>query len=195
LELVVEGGPAACSALVRDASVRAGGIVAVARNPVESAWLKDHAAVGGVTAAIRLGRIFLEARESGSPEEAVARSLGGSVAARGRVDEVDLKTEGGFDVGRVLLSDGHELAFWNEYMLLERGGLRLNTFPDLITTFDLETGLPVNTSEIATEMRVAVVAAGRNRLILGAGLRDEGLFEPVEQAVGRPMIPYVFGGG
>ncbi|MBW1713188.1 MAG: DUF917 family protein [Deltaproteobacteria bacterium] len=194
LELLVEGSLESCSALVRAASVQAGGFVAVARNPVQAAWLKDSAAVGGTRATISLGRVFLEALQSGSsPEEKVAAHLGGEVVARGKVARIDLKSEGGFDLGLVVLDSGHEMPFWNEYILIEAEGRRLYTFPDLIATFDLATFRPVSSAEIAEGMEVAVVAAKKDRLILGGGMRDRSLFLRVEEAVGRPVVPFVFG--
>lgn len=68
--------------------------------------------------------------------------LGGNVITTSRVKDKELVSEGGFDHGKIILEDGHEITFWNEYMTLERKGKRINTFPDLIMTLDAENGIP-----------------------------------------------------
>ncbi|MHC4509632.1 MAG: DUF917 domain-containing protein [Planctomycetota bacterium] len=191
VELLVEGDINRCSVLVREGSVQAGGMIAVARNPIRAADLRDRAAVGAVMETITLGRSFGKARGRGSSvEEAVAQSLGGEVVAREKVTRVELTTKGGFDVGQVNLTGDYELMFWNEYMLLEAGGKRLYTFPDLIATFDTATHLPVSTARIAEGDEVFVIAAKKDRLILGEGMRDSDLYRRVDDAVGRPVASY-----
>jgi len=195
VEVLVRGNIHRCSALVREASVQAGGIVAVARNPVRARYLSEHAAVGAMHHAISLGKMIVQAERQGKPvEEEVARCLGSEVVAEGRVTRVQLTTEGGFDLGTVWIDEVYELVFWNEYMLLEAQGERLYTFPDLITTFDTSTHRPVTSAEIRKGMKVAIVAAKKEQLILGQGMREPELFRPVEKAIGRPVVRYVFGG-
>ncbi len=41
-------------------------------------------------------------------------------------------------------------------------------------------------------MRVAVLVVPRQRLILGAGMRDPELFMDVERAVGKEVVRHVF---
>jgi len=132
VELVVRGDLDRCSRLVREASVQAGGVVAVARNPVRAGYLSQNAAVGAMRDAIALGEIILGATPGDDVEAQVAHKLGGEVVAQGRVSAVELATVGGFDVGRVWIEGECELVFWNEYMLLERAGKRLFTFPESV---------------------------------------------------------------
>ena len=156
--------------------------------------LKETAAVGAVKEAVLLGRKFLEAWRCGrSTVETVAEHLKGEVVAKGRVRRLELATRGGFDVGYVKLDSGYELAFWNEYMLLESGGKRCYTFPDLIVTFDETNGQVVNTSDIKEDMQLAVMDTKRANLILGAGMRDHNLVDRIEEAIDRPMKQYLFG--
>ena len=195
VELLVRGDIRRCSALVREASVQAGGIVAVARNPVQARYLSEHAAVGAMQQAISLGEVISQVERQGkSVEEEVARYLGGEVVAEGRVTHVQLTTEGGFDRGTVWIEGMYELVFWNEYMLLEAQGERLYTFPDLITTFDMSTHRPVTSAEIRKGMKVAIVVTRKEQLILGQGMREPELFRVVENAISRPIVRYVFGG-
>ena len=192
LEAAFSGPMEAVAALVRQCAVQAGGLVAVARNPVKAHYLKEHAAPGAVTLAIETGTKMLEARSRGG--EAAVRAavdfLGGRVVAEGAVDSVGLTTEGGFDHG-VVSAGGCELTFWNEFMTLDRGGERLGTFPDLIMTADAETGTPITTAELRTGPRVFVTQVPAGNIPLGAGTFCRELLEPVEKIVGRAVLPYV----
>ncbi len=195
VELLVRGNIQSCSALVREASVQAGGVVAVARNPVPASYLVEHAAVGAMKYAISLGTVIIQSERQGrSVEEEVAQHLGGEVVVQGRVTSVELITEAGFDRGTIWIDGSYELVFLNEYMLLERAGERLYTFPDLITTFDVARHRPVSSAEISKGMKIAVIAAPKEHLLLGAGMKDFKLFQHVEKAIGRPIIRYAFKG-
>ena len=193
--MLIQGHIDRCSALVREASVQAGGLVAVARNPVQASWLKDTAAVGAMAASIDLGRVFLAARKKGNRTwEAVAEHLSGEVIGEGAISTVELLTQGGFDLGNMTLDTGLELSFMNEYITADVEGERLYTFPDLITTFDTATGDVINTSDLRENMKLAVVATHRSNLVLGAGMRDRDLFKRMEEILNRPLVSYIFGG-
>jgi len=69
---------------------------------------------------------------------------------------------------------------------------RLYTFPDLITTMDLRTGLPVTSADVRQGDEVAVVVVPRANLILGAGMRDKDLLTEVERLTGKELVKYVF---
>ncbi|MEW6308314.1 MAG: DUF917 family protein [Bacillota bacterium] len=194
LEVVARGGLAAASTLIRQTAVQAGGLVAVARNPVQAAHVRDHGAPGAITQAIGLGRAMLDAPAS-ERAQAAAAFLGGSLSVRGTVTAFALETKGGFDVGRLTVAAaGQEfgLTFWNEYMTLD-GRCRLATFPDLIMTLDTE-GLPVTSAELKEGRKIQVLVVPADRLILGAGMRDKALFAAAEEAVGASLIPYAFPG-
>jgi DUF917 family protein len=68
---------------------------------------------------------------------------------------------------------------------------RVATFPDLMATFDLSNGMPISSALIATGQEVAVVRVPRQKLILGAGVRDPELLRPVEETVGKEVLKYV----
>ncbi|MCL6633544.1 MAG: DUF917 family protein [Alicyclobacillus herbarius] len=193
LEMVISGSLAAVSGMIREASVRAGGLVAVARNPVTVRYAREHCALGGVSQTIELGKRMVDAQHAGGQAviDAALAFLGGDVVHMGVVDFVNLETRGGFDVGTVRIGNV-ELTFWNEYMTLEQDGRRLATFPDLIMTIDRHTGQPVITAEISMGREVAVVRVPKERLKLGGGMRDPALFRAVETTIGKQVIPYVF---
>ncbi len=197
LEAAISGSLETAAALVRETSVKAGGLVAVARNPVTAAYARANAAPGAVRQCIGLGRAMLAARAKQGTQAVAAAAdfLGGTLPVTGQVRHVALETRGGFDVGTVTLAgrDGDAtLTFWNEYMTLEIAGQRLGTFPDLIATLDAATGRPLATAEIAAGQDIAVLLVPRAKLLLGAGMRDPGLFAVAEAAVGKDLISYAF---
>ena len=191
VELLIEATIDVAASTVRQAAQDAGGIVAVARNPVSAEYAAENAAVGVYEQAVTLGRYIETAGDGIAAAEAVAEELDGSVPISGIVDDVTLETEGGFDVGTVDIA-GAELTFWNEYMTLETDGERLATFPDLIALLDRDTGEPITTAALETGRDVSVVTAPATSLSLGAGMRSPALFEPVEDAVGKSVIEHAF---
>lgn len=180
------------SKLVRMASIEAGGLVAVARNPVTAAYAKENAAVGGITHAIRTGEVFNKGLET-SVEQAVndvCDFLKGKVIAKGVVDEFELRYEGGFDVGYVSV-DGLELTFWNEYITAEKDGERISTFPNLIMTIDAKTGLPLTTAMLEKGMEVYVITTDKKNLCLSPTMFEVELLETVEDIVKKDVVKYI----
>ncbi len=202
VEIFVRGNLERNSALIRQAAVQAGGMVAVARNPVTVACARVNGAVGAIRQCIAIGRAMREGRGAGPTVtiEAACEILHGEIVGRGRITDVQLETKGGLDVGLVRVDTGEggtlELTFWNEYMTLEAvdpaGAVRrIATFPDLMATFDLSTGMALSSALIAPGREVAVVSVPRQKLILGAGVRDPELLRPVEETVGKEVLKYV----
>lgn len=189
LEVFFQGGLEQGAGIIRQAAVQAGGLVAVARNPIEASYVKKNGAPGAIRMAIELGQGMLAARNRGGQAvvNAVVDILGGKVISEGRAKELKLETTGGFDAGKVVIDD-LELTFWNEYMTLEKDGERLGTFPDLIMTLDGETGWPVTSAEIKKEQRIAVILVERDKLLLGAGMNFPELMKPAEKVIGKAIV-------
>ncbi len=182
-----------CSKLVRAAAVEAGGLVAVVRNPVTVQYLKEHSARGGVAQAIETGRCYAEglARSVEDAVRAVAKFLNGEVLTRGVVEQYQLRSEGGFDVGTVRVN-GYEMSFWNEYMTVDApDGQRLGTFPDLVMTFDAQTGKPMPTSDLAEGQEVYLLYTKHTHLKLASTMFDRELLSEVENIIHRPMVKYI----
>jgi hypothetical protein len=194
IEKVVRAPLDEANVLVRAAAEAAGGLVAVARNPVPAHYLGPHAAVGALWQAIDLGLAMIAAAPRGGRgvAETACQALTGSVMAEAVVGSVDIVTRGGYDVGLARIGD-LELSIWNEYLTLERGGARLATFPDLIATLDASTGVPVTSAELAPGRQVTVIAAPAASLRLGAGLRVREHYEPLERAVGKEIVRFLSG--
>jgi hypothetical protein len=189
VEMFVSGALEAAATLVRQAAVQAGGMVAVARNPVEVSYVRTHGAAGAIRQCIELGRAMQAAQPQGGMAvcQAAAQQLGGEIVLVDAVRAVELRSAGGFDVGRVQVEE-FELDFWNEYMTLERAGERLATFPDLIMTLDVGDGAPISTAQIKTGQRVAVLYVPGEKLILGAGMFYDELYAPAEKVLGKRLV-------
>ncbi|WP_426983925.1 DUF917 domain-containing protein [Brevibacillus borstelensis] len=190
IELCASGSLENMAQMVRRASVDAGGMVAVARNPVQVSYVKQNGCPGAIQQAIRIGETML-AHTGEKAIEAVTELLQGRIIEVGTVSNFSLNTTGGFDVGRADIGS-LELTFWNEYMTLESNGERLATFPDLIMAFDAESGRPLESAKMANGQKAAVIAVPKEQLLLSSTMRNRKLFEPVEEAIGKQVISYVF---
>lgn len=182
------------AAIVRYCASTAGGLVAVARNPVHAGYVRQHGAPGAISQAIELGRCFRDAGSCGEAAKIVVRRLGGAQVAEGTVGSMKLETREGLDIGEcevVAASGTFILSFCNEFICMECDGVRLATFPDLIAALHRESGLPLTTAEIRTGMPVTLLIVPRERLNLGAGMRDPALFGPVEQMTGKELVKHL----
>lgn len=197
LEIYIVTNIIEASRIIRQTAVSAGGLVGVARNPVTVKYVRENAAVGGISQAIKLGKIMREAKRKGPKYviDQTTKFLKGRKIAEGRIEEVKIKTIGGFDVGNVIVRDKNELyklTFWNEYMCLENKGQRIATFPDLIATINLKNGLPLSTSEVREGQSVGILHVPRKKLKLGAGMKDPEIFKQIEEVTNKQIIKYSF---
>ncbi|WNQ12254.1 DUF917 family protein [Paenibacillus aurantius] len=190
LELSLSGSLERSATLIRKASVEAGGLVAVARNPVTAGYAKQNGAPGAISQAIQVGEALLS-QKGEAAIDAVVRQLGGKVVTTGTVTDFRLETTGGFDVGTVVIDNQYEMTFWNEYMTLEKDGERYSTFPDLIMTLDARTAKPVITAAIEKGQQVAVITVTKHNLLLSTTMYNQKLLKPVEDIIGKPVLPYL----
>jgi DUF917 family protein len=199
VEVVASGTIETAANVIRAAAVQAGGVVAVARNPVSVAECRERAAVGGISFALELGRRVTDARsERGgrATVEAAAEFLKGEDIGEGRVVAVKRETVGGFDIGTVRISDRGgsdiDISGYMEYVVVEVDGRRAATFPDLIVLFEAESGDVVSFAEIGEGREVIVFTASKEGLLLGAGVRVPEFYAELERATGKDLVSYVF---
>ena len=195
LRLVAEGTIVTTSDILRDVSVRVGGFIAAARNPVEAEWVKKHAAIGAITYALDLGKAMRAAEPAGAQAiiDATCRQTRGSVLATGLVRiTTPRRTEGGFDHGAFEV-DGLTLRYLNEYMTVDRGTTRVATYPDVITTLSTRPGRPATISEIKDGDGIAVFHVHRDHIPLSSSTRDRIALAEVEQIMGVELIRPVEG--
>ncbi|PGY09747.1 DUF917 family protein [Bacillus sp. AFS031507] len=191
MELTISGSLDKASTMIRKASVEAGGLLAVARNPVTVAYAKANGAAGAIQQAIEVGEALLS-NIGESAIDAVVRKLGGKVVTEGIVTDFTLETSGGFDVGTVIINDAYELTFWNEYMTIEKNGERFATFPDLIMTLDAKTAEPIVTAAMEKGKYISVISVPKENLILSSTMRNEKLMKPVEEVIKKSILQYCF---
>ena len=190
IETVVKGALGPAAQVVRASAAADGGMVGVVRNPVTARYLKKNAAVGAFSQAMEIGKLFQGCVDGAAFVEALKRDFDAKVLLKGKVQGYRLKMEGGYDIGRFDISDGNDCVtytFWNENMFVCRGEKRLYTFPDLICLLDVNTGEAISTAEIRDEREVYALVIRKDKLILGAGLRQRELFREAEKILGADM--------
>lgn len=192
---VLEGDLESTSKLVRQMSVLAGGFVAVARNPVTKEYLKANGAINAISHAYEVGIAHTSGKSPTEKIKNVAESLRGSVLVQGTVKDLKFQTIDGFDLGNVVINDKEEdfeLTIWNEYITCENANKgRISTFPDLIMTFDTNTGMPITSAELAIGKELTVIHSDKKNLKLGSGMLLKSNYEVVEKVLKKDVIKYI----
>lgn len=194
VEVLLHGSIASASDLIRNAAAKAGGAIAVARNPISVDWLKATGATGVYDQAYALGEAYLSSDTVENKLAAVCTALGGQVVCQGKVEDYMLRTENALDHGAFVIRNGgdaYKLYFFNEYMALEKNEKRMCTFPDLIATVDAKTGEILTTAQIQNGRNIIVITASKHRLSLGRGLRYREIYGRIEDVLGIQMQEYL----
>lgn len=190
LELALTATVQLSAQIVRDTVARTGMPLAVVRNPLPVSYIRNHAAIGGLTYAMHVGQAFLQALPQGldAITTRIAHFMGGAVLARGTLTAVVRSDRQGFTVGELRLLDDSigpvRIPLCNEYMLVLCDNQVLAAFPDLITLFDAKTLLPVNSSDAREGQRVILLVVPAERLNLASTMFDRALLRPVEKLLG-----------
>ncbi|MDR0342115.1 MAG: DUF917 domain-containing protein, partial [Nocardiopsaceae bacterium] len=129
--------------------------------------VRDTMVLGTLSLCQELGQLIALARAGHTdPVQAVTRRLDGHLVFRGRVADVERRTETGFARGRAALAglgpysgSTLELNFQNEHLVAIRDGRVVASVPDLIIVLDSDSAEPITTEEIRYGFRVSVVAA------------------------------------
>ena len=195
IELVTRGATARVSPILRKAADMAGGFIASCRNPIRADYVRENAALGGISMALALGEAI---RGAGSRADAVLDAIcaatGGRILARGRVVRKDVRyTDEAFDIGTILVDDGGAgcvLHVMNEYMAVDgQGSERIATYPDVITTLDAA-GNPVSVGHIEEGKEIIIFHVPASALPLSASVRDPSVYPPVERALNISIADY-----
>ncbi|WP_230474305.1 DUF917 domain-containing protein [Calidifontibacillus erzurumensis] len=199
IELVVKGTPAKTSNILRTASDMSGGFIACARHPLPAKYIKENAAIGGISKALQLGYAIMEAEPNGPAAviDTICKTTNGTILGTGRVLKKSVTYSGAFDIGTITVETEEHgeliLHVMNEYMAVDtKAGQRLTTFPDVITTISVETGAPVSVGHIVEGMEIAVFSINKKYLPLSASVKDPTVYPEVEKALGINLIDYAF---
>lgn len=184
--------------VLRDISVRTGGFIASARNPVELDWVKANGAHGSISLALDLGRDMLAAQEKrtgmgDAVVTAVAERLGADLLDQGPLGlEVPTVTKGGWDHGSFRVGD-HTIAYLNEFMAVDREGERVATYPDTIVIIDKTTGEAVAVKDAAelAGRDVALLVSKAGVLPVSSSSIDRVGIAECEQIMGIGFLKYL----
>lgn len=184
--------------VLRDISVRTGGFIASARNPVELEWVKANGAHGSISLALDLGRDMEAARKKrkgmgDAVVEVVAQRLGASVIDQGPLGlEVPTLTKGGWDHGTFRVG-AHTVAYLNEFMSVDAEGQRLATYPDTIVIIDKTTGEAVAVKDAAelAGREVALLVSRAGILPVSSSSIDRAGLAECEQIMGIDFLNYL----
>ncbi len=127
--------------------------------------LGQRAVPDTITLVEKIGRTIREARESKTNVvEAVREVVGGFEVFKGKIIDVQRRTETGFARGEAIIegvdkydSQTLKLQFQNENLVAIVDGEVVVSVPDLITVLDTETGEPITTEALRYGFRVTVL--------------------------------------
>ena len=153
--------------LARTATIEMGCTALIACYVMNGQQVRDTMVLGTLSLCQDLGRLIARARSAhGDPVHVVADRLDGYAVFRGRVADIERRTETGFARGRAVLAGTDEysgseleLNFQNEHLVAIRDGRVVASVPDLIIVLDSETAEPITTEEIRYGFRVSLVVA------------------------------------
>lgn len=201
IELVVKGATAKVSPILRTAADQSGGFIASCRNPVRAKYVKKHAALGGISLALKLGEAIIAAENAGGGSkviDAIVKTTGGTILVRGTVTKKTVVyTNQAFDIGTIIIGESDNastLHVMNEYMAIDdAGGTRIATFPDVITTMDAA-GTPLSVGQVREGMFVFVLHVPRTIIPLSSSVLDPSVYPSVEAAMGIELARYALDG-
>ena len=149
----------------RSITIDMGATALIALYPMTGRQLKEAMVPGTLTKAEEIGRTIREARANHrDPVAAVREITGGFEVFRGKVVDVQRRTEKGFARGEATFegTDAYNgsrltLRFQNEHLVAILDGEIVVSVPDLITVLDAETGNPITTEGLRYGFRVVVL--------------------------------------
>jgi len=201
IELVVRGATAKVSPILRRAADMSGGFIASCRNPVRASYVKEHAALGGISIALALGEAIIAAEPKGGAAviDAICRQMNGKIIGRGKVVHKAVRyTSDAFDIGTIQIGAGEDervLHVMNEYMAVEDAAKkRLASYPDVIATLSPD-GIPVSVGEINEGVELAVLRIVRDIIPLSSSVTDPSVYGVCENALGINLTDYALGPG
>ncbi len=195
----MRGATAKVSPVLRTASDMSGGFIASCRNPLRASYVRNNAALGGISLALTLGEAIIEADRKGGHAiiDAIVKTTGGAIIAEGEVtDKSVIYTKEAFDVGTITVGSGDKavtLHVMNEYMAVDdAGGQRLATFPDIISTLSPD-GEPMSVGQLQKGMRVFLLHVPKTIIPLSSSVKDPSVYPIVEKALGISIADYALG--
>jgi len=127
--------------------------------------LKSCSIIGTMSQAEEIGKTIRNARLNEiDPVNTVREHVGGFMIFKGKISDVERRTEAGFAKGDAYMEGIDEysgqrlqLSFQNEHLVAMIDGETKVSVPDLITVLDIDTGEPITTEGMRYGFRVAVI--------------------------------------
>jgi hypothetical protein len=150
----------------RSITVNMGAMAMIALYAATVRQLKEAAIQGTMSRAQEIGKVIRSARvQEEDPVDTVRQAVGGFMVFKGKIGDVQRRTEGGFAKGDAFMDGVDEyagkklqLSFQNEHLAARIDGEYIVTVPDLIAVLDIDTGEPITTEGMRYGFRVAVIA-------------------------------------
>lgn len=149
----------------RSVTVDMGAMAMIALYAATVKELKQCAVVGTMTKAEEIGKTIRAARvNEADPVTTVREHVGGFLVFKGKIGDVQRRTEAGFAKGDAFLEGIDEysgqklqISFQNEHLVAKVDGEIKVSVPDLITVLDIDTGEPITTEAMRYGYRVAII--------------------------------------
>lgn len=151
--------------IARSATTEMGGSVMLSIYPMNGQAVKQSGIPDTLLLEEKIGRAIREAKQHNEdPVAQVLQRTNGLKLFKGKVTDIDRKTETGFARGVATiegmdeyLNDELYLRFQNEHLLAETKEKVLCTTPDLIAVLDSDTGMPITTEGLRYGARCVVI--------------------------------------
>jgi DUF917 family protein len=151
--------------IARRVSIEMGTIAATCRPPRTGRQIKDHAVLGSVSRAIRLGRAVRNAKGQGRQAvDVILEAERGIILFKGKVVDAMRRTTEGFLRGHCAIVGLDEFGgsafsaeFRNEFTVGRRDGTVCITVPDLLCVLDSISGEAIGTEHLRYGQRVSVL--------------------------------------
>ncbi len=180
------------SAAIRSACANADGAAfGVIRNPVTARYHLDHAAPGVTRMLLKIGNMMKNNMGNAAAiRDALIKDHHFRFILSDRVEQKTICNRNGYDTGSFSI-DGHTVLFWNEFMLVEKNGERLVSFPDPIIALDAVSGMPVTSAEMQQGQQLILLTIETSALPgASVGIRTEAYMREIEKALDRDIVSY-----
>jgi DUF917 family protein len=146
-------------------TARMGGRSIVCNYAMQGVDAKRALIAGSMTLARTIGRTLQQCRQNKhDPIAALLRLLSAHLVTRGKIHDVQRRTDRGFALGEVHitgtgthLGEQVRIAFQNENLIVWKNEAAIVTVPDLICILDEATGTAITTERLRYGQRVAVL--------------------------------------
>lgn len=195
-ELTVKGNISQCSSIIREASIKVGGLIPVAREPVTAKFVKENGCPGALSQAMNIGKALLEVENLGTSAmiSTIEDIIDAEIIGECVVEDANTSVVNGIDIGMIKLRNKNGKEYYidavDAFMTLESNNKRLATFPDLIVLIDKKTGWPISSTEVNKGQEIVLILVGKEKLNIGRAYTDQNVYTKIENIIGKDLWSY-----